>query len=356
MQYKIQLTILSAAILLLAGCNGGSSSSNPPAPNPAAQQFATQINNQLTTIGNNNLTAYQVAFPSSQSAATQAYIIAATAKSIQPNPNFPSWVTTYVNPILYSYTNTAWESAVIPFASESTLVSATALTDQGLYLATESYTIYSTSSGFEYGLNFAQLYNYNNGLLNVVANPFVSACTNDCNITSLLAANNVIYAAGWNDSGTQIYSYDGKTWTSLLTQPSSQLTIISLASDTQGKLYASGYYGTPSNPGASYLAVYSNGTWNNLPYANGGMINYNGSNLFSVPFTFTTAPNIYNLYQLNNSQWKVLNSFSVGMYDCGMNSVGSSLVNDQYGNIYVNVDTYCVKGGDQRSTNLIFTN
>ena len=350
----ISLALCSGA--LLSACNGGGGNSNPPAPNPAAQQFATLINNQITAIKSNNLTPYQVAFPSSQSAATQAYIIAATAKSIQPNPNFPSWVTTYVNPILYSYTNTAWESAVIPFQSESTLVSATALTNQGMYLATESYSINSTPSGFEVGLNFSQLYNYNNGLLNVVANPFVSACANDCNITSLLAVDNVIYAAGWNDNGTQIYSYDGKTWTNLLTQPASELTIISLTSDTQGKLYASGYYGTPSNPGASYLAVYSNGTWNNLSYANGGMINYNGSNLFSVPFTFTTAPNVYNLYQLNNSQWQLLNSFSVGMYDCGMNSVGSSLVNDQYGNIYVNVDTSCVKGGDQRSASLIFTN
>lgn len=358
MKYSFQkfvpaMTIASIAIVLF-GCNGGSSGSNPPVPNPA-QQFATIINNQITAIESNNLIPYQVTFPASQSAATQAYIIAATATGVQLSP-YPEWITTYVNPVLYNYTNAVWESAAIPFASESTLVSATALTNQGMYLATESYSITNNQSGIEVGLNFSQLYNYNNGQLNVVSNPFVSACTTDCNITSLISVNNVIYAAGWNDNGTQIYSYDGSTWTNLLTQPSSQLTIISLTSDSQGKLYASGYYGTPRNPGASYLAVYNNGTWNNLSYANGGMINYNGSNLFSVPFTPTTAPNIYSLYQLNNSQWQTLSSFSVGSVFCSANPIGSTLVNDQFGNIYANLNNYCVKGGNQSSVSLIFTN
>ena len=86
------------------------------------------------------------------------------------------------------------------------------------------------------------------------------------------------------------------------------------------------------------------------------MINYNGNYLFGVPFTSTTAPNIYNLYQLNNTQWKVINNFSVGMNDCGMRSIGSSLVNDQFGNIYANASIYCAKGGDRPATSLIFTN
>lgn len=127
-----------------------------------------------------------------------------------------------------------------------------------------------------------------------------------------------------------------------------------MAIDNQNNLYASGTSHISNQADTPYLAVYNN-SWQPLTYANGGAITYNGSNLFSVPF-----PNngiTYNLEKLvnNSSQWLTIGNVLPPYDDCGLDSSGLDLSSDQFGNIYANMNAYCIKGGNSPLTSLIYS-
>ena len=331
--------------IFVAACNSGSGSSTSPSQ---AQQFANLVGNQLALIKSNQLVPYQIAFTQESN---QAFIIAATSQSASQNPRG----TIYINPILYVYNGVgaSWTSASLKFPVESSFISNIAVFGNNLYLATESY--YDTPN--EFSLNYSNLYQYNGSNLNVVNNPFNSECHNSCSITSMVVSTNTLYVSGWNDSGTQIYSYNGESWNNILDQPANQLSITSLAVDKSGNLIASGYNGTIESTAATpFLSQYSNGNWTPLPYANGGAIVAANSNLYSMPLAAVTGINTYGINKLISSGWSQVATYSFPSSDCALVPTGLSLVSDTYGNLYSNMNATCAMGGYYPLTSLIYPN
>lgn len=208
-----QFLSLTMAALSLSACNGGGSSSSSPSE---AQQFAKKINSEITLLSSGGSIPYQVTFPVTQGAlSTQAYLITATPKVVSFNP-LPLSLNMYISPTLYTFSDNKWQSTVLPFASESTFISSLSVINGSIYMAAESYVINNSPNNAQLSLNYDNLYQYNNGTLSAVTNPFNSSCNTGCNITNMVVSGSYLYVAGWNDNGTQIYSYDGTTWTNLL--------------------------------------------------------------------------------------------------------------------------------------------
>lgn len=338
----IQLTVCCG--VFLTACNSGGSSSTSPSK---SQQFTNFIETQLASIKSNQLTPYQITFtPESE----QTFIIAANSHSAQ-NPRG----TMYINPVLYisNGLNAPWTSTPLKFSLESSFVSSMTSFDNSLFLATESYT--DTSS--EFSLNYNNFYQYNGNTLNIVSNPFNSACDNSCSITSMVSTANTLYVSGWNDNGTQIYSYNGESWENILNRPSNQLSITSLAVDKFGNLIASGYNGAiESNLSTPFLSEYSKGSWTQLSYANGGAIVENSSNLYSMPLTAIKGLNTYGINKLTASGWSQVASYTFPSSDCALVPTGLNLASDTYGNIYSNMNADCVMGGYYPLTTIVYPN
>lgn len=330
------LFCLSGALLLVA-CGSGGSGSGGSSQTPA-QQFAGIITNEIATLNNsgsltNPVLVGNIGFPAAVNSDPAAYLISYTGNLDQVG----QWW--YSKPILNSLVNGKWQSTALQFTDESAVVSYLSVAADHVYMYIES-----------------NLYVLNGSTLQVVeSNPFVTAYTQRCSVSSMNSNGNLLYLSGTNDNGGQIYSYDGSKWTNM--NPPTAKNYLSVAADDTGNLYAMPYIG--GMPLSDRLYKYTQKSWSDfltqsLP-VNLQALNYASNSLYGAAPDYD-SDGTFNLYQLNasNSWTLVVKNFVPYTY-AGIVGI-SQIVNDPYGSIYYSGEVRTSKVGSVLLANLIVTN